>query len=164
MRVIYKRQERSQSGFTLVEVLAVVVIIGLLCGLLLPVLAAAREKARQGRCISNLRQLGQAFIMYMHDYEERPLRVRSLADGGYIRDSAILLCPNDPVGNWGGIYYDEVRRPHMSPDPIRYSYITGLSSEQWIWDERMKAGESAGIAICQLHGSKLVPHAGSMHG
>jgi prepilin-type N-terminal cleavage/methylation domain-containing protein len=57
----------SRSGFTLLEILVVVGIIVALAGLLLPVLARARESARRAQCMSNLRQLTAAWIAYTHD-------------------------------------------------------------------------------------------------
>jgi prepilin-type N-terminal cleavage/methylation domain-containing protein len=57
------------NGFTLVELLVVVAIIGVLMTLLLPSLSRARESARRVVCMSNLRTLGQAFIAFSNDHE-----------------------------------------------------------------------------------------------
>lgn len=54
-------------AFTLVKLLVVIAIIAVLLALLLPAIIAAREKARQVKCISNLRQQGIALEMwYQH--------------------------------------------------------------------------------------------------
>lgn len=59
------------SGFTLIELLVVIAIIAILAAILFPVFAQTREKARQTSCLSNIRQLGAAMMMYVSDCDER---------------------------------------------------------------------------------------------
>jgi prepilin-type N-terminal cleavage/methylation domain-containing protein/prepilin-type processing-associated H-X9-DG protein len=61
---------QSKRAFTLIELLVVIAIIAILAAILFPVFAQAREKARQTSSLSNLKQLGLAFLMYAQDYDE----------------------------------------------------------------------------------------------
>lgn len=61
---------RGFTGFTLIELLVVIAVIAILSALLFPVFGRARESARRTGCLSNVRQLGQAFLMYAADHDE----------------------------------------------------------------------------------------------
>ncbi|MBM3475892.1 MAG: DUF1559 domain-containing protein [Armatimonadetes bacterium] len=119
MRVVAPR--RQPAGFTLIELLVVIAIIAILAAILFPVFARAREKARQTSCLSNLKQIGLALMMYDQDYDEAlpPAYIDYDQSGGYsdldlswrasilpyCKNKAMFICPsarsqNQFESNW----------------------------------------------------------------
>jgi len=84
-----------RRGFTLIELLVVIAIIAILAAILFPVFARAREKAKQTSCLSNMKQMGVALMMYAQDYDERFMRC-----AGYRNPDIVLYDDPDVYAYW----------------------------------------------------------------
>jgi prepilin-type N-terminal cleavage/methylation domain-containing protein/prepilin-type processing-associated H-X9-DG protein len=103
-----------KTAFTLIELLVVIAIIAILAAILFPVFAQAREKARGISCLSNLKQIGTAHMMYAQDYDETfafgcPndwwLNTWFTTTQPYIKNVNVLRCPDDSgagTNSWAG--------------------------------------------------------------
>lgn len=85
---------KTRSGFTLVELLVVITIIGILMGLLIPAVNAAREAGRKAQCAANIRNFSLGSIQYENSKGEMPSWCQSF--GSYTAPSGGLADPSDP--------------------------------------------------------------------
>jgi prepilin-type N-terminal cleavage/methylation domain-containing protein len=122
----------KRRGFTLIELLVVIAIIALLAAILMPVFAAAREKARRASCLSNLKQIALGMGMYARDYDgvywyypdqctpgvngqpgpPDPCWRNSSTDSlfayrPYLKNAGVWVCPSDPFADQRMLLYPQ---------------------------------------------------------
>ena len=97
-----------RKAFTLIELLVVIAIIAILAAILFPVFAQAKMAAKATQCVSNIRSMGQAVVLYQNDYDDTyPLAAYGTASGGfvlwhdlvdpYVKNKDIWHCPGSKV-------------------------------------------------------------------
>jgi len=99
----------QKQGFTLIELLVVIAIIAILAALLLPALSAAKQRSYGIKCVSNLKQMDVAYIMYQQDFGKAieynsvsVLWMQTLI-AYQAQVAAIRLCPNAASTNASGV-------------------------------------------------------------
>jgi prepilin-type N-terminal cleavage/methylation domain-containing protein/prepilin-type processing-associated H-X9-DG protein len=139
-----------KRAFTLIELLVVIAIIAILAAILFPVFAQARERARMSACLSNMRQIGSALMMYAQDYDETLPYIRFHCPGGakgshcytwknatrpYLKSLDVLACPSNPYGH---------PQPGLYSDPAK----PGTNSEGWEQEPEQRMPISYGMNSC----------------
>jgi len=106
---------RRQSAFTLIELLVVIAIIAVLAAILFPVFTQAKNAAKQTMCISNMRQLGMAMMLYKNDHDDVWFAAaqRDVLPG-FVPQQIWIGYDNNNYGIDGG-FYGHVYEPAINP-------------------------------------------------
>jgi len=115
---------REEQGFTLIELMVVILIIGILVAIAIPVFNNARESAYQKTCQASLRTIDGAIQTFRADNNNWPANVTALVNDGYLKSGP--ECPKDgaaltivSTGTASGYpeaqcpnYHDDENHPH----------------------------------------------------
>lgn len=159
----------AKRGFTLIELLVVIAVIAILAAILFPVIARAREAARKTTCLSNMRQMGMAFSMYVTDWQERyPLAYKwKERIAPFVTKETFFKCPTRPDLSWfyGHGYNVGCQSPYVAGFPGRGAAAVTAPADKILlveWD-RCLAGPPCGPvglfqggalcywAVCRVH-------------
>jgi len=142
---------RTRDGFTLMELLIVVGVVAILLSLILPAVSHARSEARKTMCLTNLRQIGQSFSMYLDGHGQiypcaqdpvaaeqniwlwmgrgwRPFLEPFIQSHIDEIEPSVLWCPADHSGRYSGTSYGYSMSFYHSPrqidsmDSIQHTY------------------------------------------
>ncbi len=126
---LFRRSQRSRA-FTLVELLVVISIIGILVGMLLPAVQAAREAARRISCLNNLKQLTLALVNYETSHQRFPA------------GSGPMNLQGGSLSNFGGSWLGEIL-PQMELQSLADQLATGEAACQTNDDMTHKCAQMA---------------------
>jgi len=127
IRSIVGQARSNRLGFTLIELIVVISIIGLLVAIILPAIHIVMETARRLSCQNNLRQIGQAVILYEHANDHLP---SATYGDPYARFETGL-----PLGGIAGSPFTKLL-PYLEQNAVSDSYDW---NEEWFAEVNQKA-------------------------
>lgn len=129
-------KKRKARGFTLVELLIVIVIIGILAGSLLLVMGSGTDKANATKVVSDMRTLKAAMLMYYSDHGTFVVSSDNI-------DNLESYLDRKPVAKNLGTYGLET----TSAEPVNITFKKDSNAPTGFWNKLIEMEESAGLKI-----------------
>ncbi len=104
---------RHETAFTLIELLAVIAIVGTLGAILFPVLARAREAGRATACLAHEHQIVVGVLAYVQDWDERFPQLHPTPVGGPVFVTPPPDAPLELLGSWRGMLATTISTPEL---------------------------------------------------
>lgn len=103
MKLLNRRRDPGRKAFTLLELLAVIFIIAIVAAILFPTINRAHDGSNRVKCGSNIRQIGQALMLYANENKGNYPRTFYKADAPLVfsSDATNSASPRDPFGDKG---------------------------------------------------------------
>lgn len=154
----------NRRAFSLMELIVSIAIIALLAGILIPTLSSARKRARSVACLSNMRQIGMAALMYAQENNDFFPRSSHSALAYAAMPWGYALSPflgyghySGPGSSWNKLFYGVYRCPE-DRRPERWSYGKNV----WFELSAGETGEIDGVASGQTYHKVLrIPNGGA---
>ncbi|MGV3616280.1 MAG: prepilin-type N-terminal cleavage/methylation domain-containing protein [Fimbriimonas sp.] len=140
-----------RRAFTLIELLVVIAIIAILAAILFPVFAQAKEAAKKTQCISNIKQIGTAAMLYSGDYDDlvMPYSVNAEpAPTGRVYWWAYQASNADVPVDKGGLIYPYMKNNQIQDCPSAGMLPVGATQSKYAY----------GINFYYLHTDYTVPN------
>jgi len=118
VKIISRRAEGGLRGFTLIELLVVIAIIAVLMAILMPALNRVKEQGKRAACLSNVKQMGVAWILYADDNDSRIVNGNT-STGGHNKDGTCWVY-------WPGRGASEEQRTDGIIRGLLYEYCPSL--------------------------------------
>lgn len=144
---------QSRRAFTLIELLVVIAIIAILAAILFPVFAQAKVAAKGAASISNDKQVSTASMIYMGDYDDKPV-LEAQGDA----DAPILLL-GAPYKPWGYLLAPYTKNGDIFQDPLTHKedHLAGVD-DSILWMYRTQYGYAFTIHSPMTYTGDWVPN------
>ncbi|MFA6961408.1 MAG: prepilin-type N-terminal cleavage/methylation domain-containing protein [Opitutaceae bacterium] len=153
---------KPKRAFTLVELLAVLAIVGILAAIIIPVTASMRANARTSTCASNLRQLGVAGLLYAQDHQGRFSTSRLYNPSNHATEPGVvdyvISDYGSYVNNTNKIYVDSINKSSVftCPSFSDYAFSSALQGLRQTYSVSLTASNNAAGGTVALRYVKAV--------